>query len=103
MGQACEWNGHPHDDADDEADDAWEDAPQLRGAVSSLVVCETGVDWDEPDMVWLINMWCTERPELPNWDSAMNKSIFEEQTSELSRFSKKKNYKKTKLDKSESF
>lgn len=28
------------------ADDAWEDAPQLRGAVSSLVVCETGVDWD---------------------------------------------------------
>lgn len=51
MGQACEWHGHPHDDADDEADDAWEDAPQLRGAVSSLVVCETGVDWDEPDMV----------------------------------------------------
>ena len=73
------------------ADDAWEDAPQLRGAVSSLMVCETGVDWDwdEPDLVWLINMWCTERPELPNWDSAMNKSIFEEQTSELSRFSKK--------------
>ena len=77
------------------ADDAWEDA-----AVSSSVVRENctsvseldrGVDWDwdEPDLVWWINMWCTERPELPNWDSAMNKSIFEERTSELSRFSKK--------------